>query len=350
MTAGVSLVKKLRQASAKDRWNQGLNMRNALIVIIFFLANLAAYATDETRLPVPYTVWSPWLAYQGQPPEEGAVGVLNMPLPERNGQPGLPLSVYWVIGWRNPMNRSESVPADTFLRSENGYKDINSGEQCRQVQLLVFEMQGEWALLYGRNCWAWASIRQEVFNRRSCWDEELISLLEARLRDHIWRPNQGGDESMEIPNRQGYTWSANEEFIQLPPGPLRSEPRDDARIVDRLPDRWIWRNLEKPIDKWPLELTQLAAGKPYKVIMGEGSGAAVPLRVLEMKGDWLRVQLAKAGTSFYQNLPGEIEGYVSTVACWDKQRIGWVRWRSPGPLLGTYLHRILSVGDSMGAE
>jgi len=191
-------------------------MRIPLIVILFCAMNLAAYAAEKPSLQAPNAAGSPWLAYLGQPPEEGAIGVLNMPLPDRYDRPALPLFVYWPGS-----KQSENVPADTFLSPQlYWYKDLNSGEQCNQTQLLYFDVQGEWALLYGRRDWAWVSIRQNVFNRCLCRDEELISLLEAHVQNHVWCLSKGSDETMETPNRQGYAWGGDEEFIQLPPGPL----------------------------------------------------------------------------------------------------------------------------------
>jgi hypothetical protein len=321
-------------------------MRKRRALAFICLLNLAAYATEKPHLMPPASARSPWLSCRGQPPEDGAVGVLNMPGPERSDMPPYSLFVYWTAA-----KKRESVPSDTFLWSKTGYKEINSGEQCLQMQLLVFEMRGEWALLYGRDGWAWASLRQEVFDRRVCAEQERVSLLAAHLRDHIWRARAGSNETTEIPNRQGYTWSHDEEFIRLPPGPLRCQPRDDARVIDRLPGAWAWHTVAKPIARWPLDVSELSVeGEAQELSGEEGSDLAVPLRLLAMKGDWLRVQLPKAGTLAYIDYPGETEGCVGTVICWDERRTGWARWRSPGPLPGTFRHLIISVGDRKGME
>jgi hypothetical protein len=102
--------------------------------------------------------------------------------------------------------------------------------------------------------------------------------------------------------------------IQAPneAGPLRSSPDDHGRILFNL-NRKPWR--------------RYTDHRTYNDYLPEGTW----VRVLEQRGDWVRVRLPKSELK----IPGKEEETYTLKIEWDSQREGWIRWCRPGPVKGS---------------
>ena len=161
--------------------------------------------------------------------------------------------------------------------------------------IAVYERNNQWCLVHSSESgWYWVNLREE----------ELKGVNESPFDD---------------PSKVIY--------------PALEYPKVTEQILATSPDGWITFSSLAII--YPLENEQLRSGPDLK-LKAQGLVEGEYLRILERSGDWVRVQeplkieMVPAG--------GDKVDYPKIK--WNPKRVGWIRWRIPGPVPGSSIKRL----------
>lgn len=219
-----------------------------------------------------------WMAFRGKV-WGGEIGHLQMTFPEDRVMPetGPTCEVLWV---------RKGLKATITTYDLLNFEDDPSGEVAA-----VFARRGDWLLVRGLGGRGWGWIR---FNPDSM----------------VFTPVRGSRDWVEVSER--YSGGHSLLLIGDQAGPLREVPHPRSQIALDL-RRKPWRR--------------------YSEHRGYGwSPDSTWIRVMEQRGDWVRVCVPRSE----EKVPGVEEETYTLKLEWDSGRTGWVKWKRPGPVLGTW--------------
>jgi hypothetical protein len=251
---------------------------------IRYLLPTLALATASTGLPS-----SPWLALRGTPPPNGAVGVII-----GREATGNSYRVFWSLG-------GQSTERETDLVSTPDPDRLPTLGPLKWPA--VFDVNGKYALVFGKRGWGWIEGSGDVAYR----EKEIKETLE-HLEEDVRKGSPGGF------TRHGPT------LVLLPQQQLRRGPGEDSPLSDRtMPTSWRSAGCRGGIGE--IQSNPVLLNKE-KATLVHGD---IPVRVVERKGDWIKVILPKPELPVYQCCDG---GLIS----WESVPAGWAQAAKPGPV------------------
>jgi hypothetical protein len=274
-----------------------------------------------------------WLNVDHQPPEEGALGVLDA---ASSGQQEF--TVYWVKA-----RQGDSLPGLEFLDWFKGPKaDKVMAVECLSLSSPLiagepsehpafFALDKGRALVWGGPLgWGWVDLARSRASARTL-DAHLEAIL-AACRDSV----------KERTSAEGWTLH-NRLMLSLALQPVRTEPRDDAPYAatgfpdGRMVGEALWRT-SAPREFAPGRNTPPHALEDLDVQRMPKKVRDIVVEPLERRGDWLQVAFPDAGFPTYlvdASGLGENADNQALLVKWSPQPAGWVRLFQRGPADGT---------------
>lgn len=252
--------------------------------------SLAADSCQELVLRGPPA--SPWLTHKGPPPADAAIGVLM-------GSPGN--THHFLVTWADATTSRE--PEGSLLPTPEPWQLPTLGPLKWPA---VFDARHGCAMVYGPRGWGWTphELSLSLF-------EEHLGAVSRRMQEEASKP----------PAAASYVRHMTD-LIVLSPQRLRAAPDEVAqptRSVDKAPVADCSEGGERT-------RAALAKGTPA----GAVAQAAVPVRIVERRGDWAQVILPRPGAPWYRCMEGAL-------IRWEERAAGWARLYRPGPLQKTKL-------------
>jgi hypothetical protein len=156
--------------------------------------------------------------------------------------------------------------------------------------IAVYEKKNQWCLIHsGRMGWCWVLLRAD----------ELVGMNDPPLED----PSKAIYRAFEF-------------------------PAESEGIESSTPDGWFtytYLTIVNPKENEQLRVNANLKSKSLGLVKGEY------LRILDRKGDWVKVQESLE----IQMVPAGDDKVDYLKVKWNPRRIGWVRWKVPGPVPGS---------------
>jgi hypothetical protein len=187
----------------------------------------------------------------------------------------------WAVHWVRSGRRSRVTTSDLLTLEDDPAGDLAA----------VFARRGDWLLVRSAGAKGWGWTRFDA--------ESMVFNPIPESRDWVEASNRasGGNSVLLIRDKAG---------------PLRESPDLRSNAVVGLRDK-PWRR--------------------YSEHRGYGwSPDSTWIRVVEQRGDWVRVILPRSE----QKLPGVEEETYTLKLEWNPDRTGWVKWKRPGPVRGSW--------------
>lgn len=307
-----------------------MKLRVALMLGLAVALGVATGCRRKKAAP-PVTAW---LNLDRQPPEEGAMGVLDGPA---KGQQDF--TVYWVKARQG----GSTLPGLEFLDWFKGPKP----EKVMAVECLslsgplvtgepsehpaVFALDKGRALVWGGPLgWGWVDLAAS---------RAQVTTLEGHLETILANSRVSVKERT---SHEGWTLH-NRLMLSLALQPVRTEPRDDAPYASsgfpdgRMVGEALWRT-SAPGEFAPGRNTPPHSQEDLDVQRTPRRVRDVVASPLERRGDWIQVAFPEPGYPTYlvdASGLGENADNQALLVKWSAQPAGWVRLYQRGPVDGT---------------
>jgi len=251
--------------------------------------------SEPVPSPPSNSLIQPWLDLK-EVPTDLAIGKINTSLGN------FPNVWLWAVnsdkpskfGQRFAMGAGDHRNYDPTIKAPSGF---DRPEWCTEWEgscLAVYAIFGNWYLIHSyTEGWCWILLRDEELaisedNRWSVYVESWRNVFGRTLNSH---PKADSDGFI--------SYSSIDTIQPMPTEILRDQPNEQAKSLG------------------------LVTGKYFKMI--------------SFKEDWVQIQEAESAS--YAEL-GDSNGPVVLKIRWNSNRIGWIRWRVPGPTPGTFHIRL----------
>jgi hypothetical protein len=263
---------------------------------------IAVAAASRDGLPS-----SPWLALSTRPPSDDAIGVLV-----GHAASGNSYQVTWSSG------ATSTEPETALVPTPDPWRLPTLGPSPWPA---VFDVVDGRALVFGARGWGWIDLHGNRF-RVALREKEVLAVLEALESDVSRQPH-------ETYRRHQPT------LVVLRRQELRKAPADDAPRSGVMPGGTTEGICEGGGGVEQV-IRPVRTDNRAKEVPGD-----IPIRVVERRGDWVRVILPRQGVPVYACQDGAL-------VSWESAPAGWARAARAGPVTGT--RTILWHVESWGAS
>lgn len=290
--------------------------------------------TQTTKVSRPLPIHVP----ESVPPIEG----LAKEWVESKSLPQFKCSIGWLIFNRefpiktwNSKNEPSSHQFDEFLFDE-------TFSASDTVCLPIFAREGKWGLVFLKKQQQWLWVKETPENA-----EQNMDVHNEYGRFESWPLTKPGEEEFESDWVLCYGTITS---LTKESSTIRNAPNDNADIVCKIPDHSSSRPAQPKFtrskgNERPTAETSFEDEK-YKQINKASYSKSIIVKVLESKGDWVRVRpsdwnCGTWGVDTYDDVIGRV------LFKWHPSISGWVKWRVPGPVKGSY-RVVIDISELVG--